>query len=82
MKESYYFKAHQGDIIEGHVGEYVILKDSQVKGYYKALLDALKGAAGIGLLPGDFLVKKCNPIGTPPLQITNFDVKIVPAWKH
>jgi hypothetical protein len=36
-----YYTAHQPGIVDGHLGEFVVIKDARVLGYYKEEMDAL-----------------------------------------
>jgi hypothetical protein len=56
-----YYTAHQSEIVDGHLGEFVVIKDARVLGYYKEEMAAF---ASMKLeVPGAFMVKKCKPKG-------------------
>jgi hypothetical protein len=56
-----YYTAHQPEIVDGHLGEFVVIKDGWVLGYYKEEMDAF--ASMKAEIPGTFMVKKCKPRG-------------------
>ena len=56
-----YYTAHQAEIVEKHLGEYVIIKDARVVGYYKEEMAAFSSMKEE--IPGTFMVKKCKPKG-------------------
>jgi hypothetical protein len=56
-----YYIARQSEIVEGHLGEFVVIKGAQVSGYYKEEMEAF--AAMKSEVPGTFMVKKCEPKG-------------------
>jgi hypothetical protein len=61
----FYYKAHQAEIIKGHLGEQVIIYGRQVIGYYEGLMEALAAATDMKLKPGTYQVQKCEPVNTP-----------------
>jgi hypothetical protein len=56
-----YYTAHQSEIVDGHLGEFVVIKDARVLGYYKDEMAAF--ASMKAEVPGTFMVKKCKPQG-------------------
>jgi hypothetical protein len=56
-----YYTAHQSEIVDGHLGDFVVIKDAQVLGYYKEEMEAF--ASMRSEVPGTFMVKKCKPKG-------------------
>lgn len=56
-----YYTAHQSEIVNGHLGDYVVIKDAKVLGYYKEEMEAF--ASMKSDIPGTFMVKKCKPKG-------------------
>ena len=56
-----YYTTHQEEIIKGHIGEFVVVKDATVQGYYKDEAQAFKAMRGSEL--GTFIVKKCQKPG-------------------
>jgi hypothetical protein len=68
-----YYSAHQSEITSGHLGEYVVIKDSSVTGYFKEEHDAF--AAMKGNEPGTFLVKQCQSPGTDIITYFNNQVR-------
>jgi hypothetical protein len=57
-----FYEAHQSKIVRGHLGEFVVIKDRAVLGYYKVEEDAFDSMVGKKL--GTFMVKKCCLPGT------------------
>jgi hypothetical protein len=56
-----YYNAHQPEIVDTHIGEFVVIKDARVLGYYKEEMEAF--ASMKEEVPGTFMVKKCKPKG-------------------
>jgi len=67
-----YYTANQAEIVRDHLGEFVVIKDSSVQGYYKAETEALKAMKGNEL--GTFIVKKCQTPGTDVVTYYNNQV--------
>jgi hypothetical protein len=57
-----YYATHQEEIVKDHLGEFVIIKDSTVIGYYKEEAKAFEAMKGNEL--ETFIVKKCQALGT------------------
>ena len=57
-----YYIAHQEEIVKDHLGEYVVIKDSMVLGYFKEQENAFESMMGNEL--GTFIVKECKAPGT------------------
>jgi hypothetical protein len=55
-----WFNENREQIIEGHRGEEVLLKDKRVIGYYPDVLAALETVNNNGFQMGDFLIQTCN----------------------
>jgi hypothetical protein len=53
-----YYIAHQAGIVEQHLGEYVVIKDAKVLGYFKEEMAAFSSMKEE--IPGTFMVKKCK----------------------
>jgi hypothetical protein len=68
MDDFYYYKAHQEDIIEGHIGEFVVIKDCRIEGYYKDDLSAFADMKKKRIQPGRFMLKKCKFPGTDTIK--------------
>jgi hypothetical protein len=58
-----FYDANQEKIIQGHVDEFVVVKDRHVCGYYKSEEDAFDSMIGNEL--GTFLVKRLR--SSPPM---------------
>jgi hypothetical protein len=56
-----YYTANQEDIIKDHLGEYVVIKNSAIVGYFREEAKAFEAMIGNEL--GTFIVKKCQPPG-------------------
>jgi hypothetical protein len=56
-----YYIAHQSEITDSRLGEFVVIKDAQILGYYKEEMEAF--ASMKSEVPGTFMVKKCKPKG-------------------
>jgi hypothetical protein len=67
-----YYTAHQTEIVAGHLGEYVVIKDAKVLGYYKEELAAFVSMKEE--VPGTFMVKKCKPKGEDIEHYYNHEV--------
>jgi hypothetical protein len=59
-----YYKARQGEIIAGHINEYVVIKGRQVLGYYVTLEAAFESMAQAGEELETFIVQRCQEPGT------------------
>jgi len=57
-KDYEFFKSHLQEICEGHIGEYVAIKDESVIGYYKSFDEAMDTAAKQFEM-GTFIVQQC-----------------------
>ena len=57
-----YYLAHQAEIVEGHLGEWVVLKDKAVVGYFVKEEDAFEAMTDSKL--GTFIVHNCQEPGT------------------
>jgi len=57
-----YYIANQEEIVKDHLGEFVVIKDSAIVGYYEKELKAFESMVGNEL--GSFIVKKCQQPGT------------------
>ena len=57
-KDYEYFKAHLHEICDGHIGEYVAIKDETVLGYYKTLDEAMLETSK-QFSVGTFIVQLC-----------------------
>jgi hypothetical protein len=82
LNEYYYYKTHQEEIINGHMGDYVVIKGSAVLGYYKNMMDAFSDMAEKKQQAGTYAVRKCRPVGAADMSVTDLDYKVVPAWMH
>jgi hypothetical protein len=68
-----YYKAHQDEIVSGHLGDFVVIKDSQVKGYYPDEDTAIESMKNEDL--GTFMIKKCQEPGTDIVTYFNDQVR-------
>jgi hypothetical protein len=82
IQEYFYYTAHQEEIINGHLGDYVVIKNSNVLGYYPGMLEALDAMADQNMELGSFMVHKCRPIGEYDSAVADIDYEVVPAWRH
>jgi hypothetical protein len=57
-----YYRAHQVEIVSGHLNEFVVIKGQQVLGYYGTENQAFDAMAGDEL--GTFIVQWCQEPGT------------------
>jgi hypothetical protein len=56
-----YYDECQAEIVKGHIGEFVVVKDRRVVGYYKTEEDAFEAMKQYKL--GTFMVKVCQEVG-------------------
>jgi hypothetical protein len=56
-----YYTANQEEIVRDHLGEYVVIKDTTVLGYFKEEIEAFESMKNHEL--GTFIVKKCQQPG-------------------
>ena len=64
-----FYEANQEKIIQGHIDEFVVIKDRQICGYYKQEEDAFDSMVGHDL--GTFMVKRCQEPGTDVVKYFN-----------
>jgi hypothetical protein len=64
-----YYASHQDEIVNDHLGEFVVIKDAAVKGYYSDEATAFEAMKENEL--GTFIVKKCQPLGTDVITYYN-----------
>jgi hypothetical protein len=67
-----YYTANQDEIVKGRLGEFVVIKDSAVVGYYGTEGDALKAMKGNEL--ETFIIQKCQVPGTDVITFHNNQV--------
>ena len=67
-----YYTDNQEEIVKDHLGEFVVIKDSAVIGYFKEESKALKSMKDHEL--GTFLVKKCQELGSDIVTFYNNSV--------
>lgn len=70
--EFIFFEANQDKIIEGHIDEFVTIKNQKVCGYYKNEDDAFDSMIGSDL--GTFMVKRCQKPGADVVKYFNNSV--------
>ena len=64
--EFFFYKANQDKIILGHLDEFVVIKNQQVRGYYESEEDAFDSMISEEL--GTFMVKRCQKPGTDMIE--------------
>ena len=64
-----YYKTNQGKIVQGHLNEFVVIKNQQVCGYFKTEEDAFDSMITEEL--GTFMVKRCQKPGTDVIEYFN-----------
>jgi hypothetical protein len=64
-----YYTAHQEEIVKDHLGEFVVIKDSAVIGYFVEEAKAFETMKGNEL--ETFIVKKCQAVGTDVVTYYN-----------
>jgi hypothetical protein len=65
LKEEFqYYDSHQDEIVLGHIGDYVVVKNKRILGYFGAETEAFSFMASNKEAPGTFLVHKCQDKGT------------------
>ena len=64
-----YYTTNQEEIVKDHLGEFVVIKDSAVQGYYGYEANAFEAMKGNQL--GTFIVKKCQSPGTDVITYYN-----------
>jgi hypothetical protein len=57
-----YYRAHQAEIVSGHLNEFVVVKGHQTLGYYGTEEQAFDSMTGDEL--GTFIVQRCQEPGT------------------
>ena len=67
-----FYKANQDKIIQGHLDEFVVIKNQQVRGYYKSEEDAFDSMIDEEL--GTFMVKRCQKPGADVVEYFNNSV--------
>ena len=70
-----FYEANQEKIIQGHIDEFVVIKDQQICGYYQSEEDALDSMVSNEL--GTFMVKRCQKPGTDVAKYYNNTVAFV-----
>jgi hypothetical protein len=56
-----FYNTNQDEIVTGHIGEFVVIDNASVAGYYKEEREAFHAMKEFEL--GTFMVKKCKPRG-------------------
>ncbi len=59
-EEFQYYLCHQDELVEKHEGQYVVVKDSQILGFYDSEVEAIENTQRDHKL-GTFLVQRCEP---------------------
>ncbi|GHU85506.1 hypothetical protein FACS189473_4560 [Spirochaetia bacterium] len=57
-----YYRAHQAEIVSGHLDEFAVVKGQQVLGYFRSEDQAFDSMMGNEL--GTFIVQRCQEPGT------------------
>jgi hypothetical protein len=68
-----YYTCNQDTIVSGHLGEFVVVKDRNVLGYFKNEIDAFIATKKYTL--GTFMVKQCKTKGTDVVNFYNSQVR-------
>jgi hypothetical protein len=68
-EEFAFYNARQKEIVEGHLDEFVVIKNQKILGYYKTEEDAFDSMIREKL--GTFMVKKCRLPGTDVIKYFN-----------
>jgi hypothetical protein len=64
-----YYRAEQDAIVAGHIGEFVLIENRKVLGYYKDVEAAIDASAGHEL--GKFMLTDCKPKGEDMVYVYN-----------
>jgi hypothetical protein len=64
-----YYLAEQDAIVAGHIGEWTLIEDRKVHGYYKNIEAVIEASAGHRL--GEFMIKQCKPKGEDMVYVYN-----------
>ena len=54
-----YFKNNFESIVKGHIGQYVVIKDCAVFGYFKTIAMAIEDMESKGYCLGDYIIQEC-----------------------
>jgi hypothetical protein len=73
LDEFNYFEAHRDEIVKGHLGELAVIKDREVKGYYKTFREAAKASKDYPL--ESFLIKEMVPDGYDTVRLYNRSIR-------
>jgi hypothetical protein len=76
----YYFNAHQNDIVQGHLGEWVAIYDNQILGYYQSCIDGILDETARGFNPQECNITQCIPTGQAMFDVGDI-VLAEPQWK-
>lgn len=60
QKDFEFFLENRSEIIEGHLGKFVVIADQQVVGYFAGQIEAIE-RVGKERPIGTFLVQRCEP---------------------
>ncbi|GHU47363.1 hypothetical protein FACS1894200_02580 [Spirochaetia bacterium] len=61
-KENYkFYDLNREAINEGHIGDYVLIRDCAVAGYFKDIESAYSPLKGTNAEPGSFIIHECLP---------------------
>ena len=64
-----FYKANQEKIVQGHLDEFIVIKNQQVCGYYGSEEEAFDSMVNEEL--GTFMVKRCQKPGTDKIEYFN-----------
>jgi hypothetical protein len=64
-----YYMAEQDAIVAGHIGEFVLIENRKVLGYYKDIEAVFEASVGHEL--GMFMIKECKPKGEDMVYVFN-----------
>lgn len=54
-----FFKENFDSIVKGHIGQYVVIKDCAVFGYFKTMIQAIQSMESKGYNLGEYIVQEC-----------------------
>ena len=69
QNEFLFYKENQDKIIKDHLNDFVVIKNQQIRGYYKSEEDAFDSMLNEEL--GTFMVKLCQKPGTDVIDYFN-----------
>jgi hypothetical protein len=55
-----YFRSHHDEIIKNHIGEYVVIRENSVMGYYKGMFDGVADMHQKKIPAGSYSTYPCS----------------------